>query len=64
MINKKINKVKKPSIVIPKCTFCSLYCGDCTYFNPAKTSYGKCWCGYYKMYSRKSSDLACSHFHR
>ena len=64
MMKKKIYKAKKTSIVIPKCEFCTLYCGDCSYFNPSKTSYGKCWCGYYKMYSRRSSDLACNNFRR
>ena len=45
-----------------KCS--TLYCGDCSYFNPNKTSYGKCWCGYYKMYSRNSYDIACRNFRR
>ncbi len=49
---------------LPEGKCCTLYCGDCSYFNPAKTSYGKCWCGYYKQYSRNSSDIACSHFCR
>lgn len=53
---------KQPELPCGKCS--TLYCGDCSYFNPAKTSFGKCWCGYYKAYSRRASDIACSHFHR
>ncbi len=50
-------------IRLPEGKCSTLYCGDCSYFNPQKTSYGKCWCGYYKMYSRVASDHACSHYH-
>lgn len=65
MKNKSIeNNVKINPVVLPEGKCCSTYCGDCTYFNPRKTSYGKCWCGYYKAYSRTASDLACSNFVR
>ena len=49
-------------VKLPEGKCCTSYCGDCSYFNGAKTSYGKCWCGYYKSYSVKSSDSACSHY--
>jgi len=58
------NETEKKEFTLPECKFCSSYCGDCTYFNPRKTSYGKCWCGYYKSYSRNASDYACSNFRR
>ncbi len=57
------NEPVKP-VKLPEGKCCTLYCGDCAYFNPRKTSYGKCWCGYYKSYSRVASDSACSHFSR
>lgn len=53
---------KKVELPCGKCS--TLYCGDCSYFNAAKTSFGKCWCGYYKSYSRRSSDIACNNFRR
>lgn len=58
----KIGCVK--AVRLPKGKFCTLYCGDCTYFNARKTSFGKCWCGYFKSYTRNAGDLACSHFVR
>lgn len=61
MKDKKFNKEIKP-VTLCKGKFCTLYCGDCSYFNPAKTSFGRCWCGYYKSYSRRSSDLACRNY--
>lgn len=65
MENKKNeSEVKGCPFVLPEGKCCSCYCGDCTYFNPRKTSFGKCWCGYYKAYSRVSHDLACGHFVR
>ena len=57
-------KENNNEVIIPKCKFCTLYCGDCSYFNPSKTSYGKCWCGYYKSYTRTASSLACNNFRR
>lgn len=59
----KTQSTKEKPVKLPEGKCCTAYCGDCSYFNPAKTSYGKCWCGYYKSYSRKASDLACSHYH-
>lgn len=64
-MEKKQNiELSNKKITLPEVKFCTLYCGDCSYFNPSKTSYGKCWCGYFKAYSRNASDLACSHFRR
>lgn len=58
------NTKELKKVVLPEGKCCTLYCGDCSYFNASKTSYGKCWCGYYKSYSRNSSDIACSNFRR
>lgn len=52
------------AVVLPEGKCSTLYCGDCSYFNARKTSWGKCWCGYYKDYSRRADDTACSHFSR
>lgn len=58
----QMKKENEKKVVLP-CGKCKTqYCGDCSYFNPRKTSWGKCWCGYYKAYSRKASDHACSHY--
>lgn len=62
-MNNNAQKNEIPPVKLPEGKCSASYCGDCTYFNPLKTSYGKCWCGYYKSYSRNSSDLACSHYH-
>ena len=64
MEEKIVNKTEENVVTVPQCKFCTLYCGDCSYFNSAKTSYGKCWCGYYKSYTRTSSNIACSNFRR
>lgn len=61
-VDDKIEKIK--AVKLPQGKFCTLHCGDCTYFSARKTSFGKCWCGYFKSYTRNSSDLACSHFVR
>ncbi len=57
------NSAEGMPVKLPVGKCCTLYCGDCSHFNAAKTSYGKCWCGYYKSYSRNASDVACSHYH-
>lgn len=56
--------MEKKLVKLPKGRCCTLYCGDCTYFNASKVSFGRCWCGYYKSYTRRASDLACAHFVR
>ena len=64
MKNANINNEVKKEVVLPKCKFCTLYCGECAYFNGSKVSFGKNWCGYYKAYSRNSDDIACRNFRR
>lgn len=59
MVEQKVQKV-----VLPEGKCGTLYCGDCSYFNASKTSYGKCWCGYFKSYSRDADDSACRYFTR
>lgn len=59
---KEVRNAKEVKLPEGKC--CTLYCGDCSFLNKSKTSFGKCWCGYYKSYTRTPSDVACSHFHR
>ena len=61
---KTMEKEELRTEFLPKCRFCTLYCGECSYFNGAKVSYGKNWCGYYKAYSRNASDIACRNFRR
>ncbi len=64
MVENKTNEKKIEQVTLP-CGKCgTLYCGDCSYFNAAKTSFGRCWCGYYKSYSRNSDNIACDHFSR
>lgn len=61
---KRMEKKEVKVVKLPEGKCCTLYCGDCSYFNAAKTSFGKCWCGYYKSYSRNASNIACSNFRR
>ena len=63
-MDQKVETMQKAPVVLPEGKCCALYCGECSYFNGSKVSFGKCWCGYYQAYSRKASDLACRNFER
>ncbi len=55
---------KRKLVVLPQGKCSTIYCSECTYFCAYKVSFGRCYCSYYKQYSRRGSDIACAHFVR